>query len=97
MDRHLKPLVASIPSFVKDTNDFLHKLNNIGTLPHNAILVTIDVVGLYPHIPHNEGLEAIRHALDARDNQETRTTLIVDLSELVLRNNNFEFDGIHYQ
>jgi len=96
VDHHLKPLVASIPSYVKDTNDFLHKLNDIGTLPQNALLVTIDVVGLYPHIPHNEGLDAIRHALDGRENQETPTNLIVDLAELVLRNNNFEFDGKHY-
>ena len=57
VDHYLKPLVASIPSYVKDTNDFLHKLNDIGTLPQNALLVTIDVGGLYPHIPHNEGLD----------------------------------------
>ena len=96
VDHHLKPLVASIPSFVKDTNDFLHKLKDIGTLPQDAILVTIDVVGLYPHIPHNEGLDAIRNVLNGRENQETPTNLIVDLAELVLRNNNFEFDGKHY-
>ena len=34
------------------------------TLPEGAILVSLDVVGLYPHIPHAEGLEAIRHALN---------------------------------
>ena len=50
VDYHLKPLVASIPSFVKDTNDFLHKLADIDTLPEGAIMVSIDVVGLYPHI-----------------------------------------------
>lgn len=77
-------------------NDFLHKLTNIDSLPQNAILVTIDVVGLYPHIPHNKGLDAIRRALDKQDNQETPTDLIVDLAELVLRNNNFEFDGKHF-
>lgn len=53
------------------------------------------MVGLYPHIPHNEGLDAIR-ALNKQDNQETPTDLIVDLAELVLRNNNFEFDGKHF-
>ena len=52
VDYHLKPLVSTIPSVVKDTNDFLHKLTNIDTLPQNAILVTIDMVGLYPHIPY---------------------------------------------
>ena len=64
--------------------------------PEGAILVTIDVVGLYPHIPHNEGLEAIRKILNTRTNQDIPTDDIVDLAELVLKNNNFEFDGKHF-
>jgi len=64
VEHHLKPLVSSIPSFVKDTNDFLHKLRSRDTLPEGGILASLDVVGLYPHIPHAEGLEAIRHALN---------------------------------
>ena len=96
VDYHLKPLVTAIPSYVKDTNDFLKKLQDVGTLPENAILVTLDVVGLYPHIPHDEGLEAIREALDIRSNPEIPTDVIVDLTELVLKNNNFEFNRKHY-
>ena len=96
MDYHRKLLGASIPSFVKDTNDFLHKLADIDTLLEGTIMFSIDVVGLYPHIPHNEGLDAIRHASNGRQNQEIPTILIVDLAELVLKNNNFEFNGIQY-
>jgi len=36
------------------TNDFLRKIKSVN-LPSNAILATIDVVGLYPNIPHDEG------------------------------------------
>ena len=67
----------------------------MGTFPDGAILVTIDVVGLYPHIPHDEGLTAVRKALDNRCDAEIPTNDIVDLAELVLKNNNFEFDGKH--
>ena len=63
--------------------------------PEGAILVTFDEVGLYPHIPHNEGLEAIRKILNTRTNQEIPTDDIVNLAELVLKNSNFEFDGKH--
>ena len=54
VDRQLKPLVPQIPSYVKDTNDFLNKLKDMGRFPEGAILVTIDVVGqgrsfLYAH------------------------------------------------
>ena len=96
VDHHVKPLVSTIPSFVKDTNDFLHKLRSIDTFPEGATLVSLDLAGLYPHIPHVEGLEAMRQALDKREIHEVPTSLIVDLVELVLKNNNFEFNGNHY-
>ena len=38
----------------------------MGRIPEGAILCTVDVVGLYPSIPHGEDLEAIREALDRR-------------------------------
>ena len=38
--------------YIKDTGDFLNKIKNINAIPENAILVTADVVGLYPSIPH---------------------------------------------
>ena len=66
----------------------------MGRFPEGAILVvTIDVVSLYPRIPHNEGLEAIRKILNTMTNQEIPTDDIVDLAEFVLKSNNFEFDG----
>ena len=59
-------------------------------------MVSIDVVGLHSHKPHSEGLATIRHALRGRQNQEIPTSQIVDLVELVLKNNNSEFNGNHY-
>ena len=92
----MKPLVAAVPSDVTDTNDFLKKFRDISSLPSGAIMVTIDVVGLYPHIPHDKGLQSIREALNNRENLEIPTETIVDLAELVLKNNNFEFNEKHY-
>ena len=56
--------MPSIPSIIKDTMHFLQKLCNLGYIPETAIIHTIDVVGLYPHIPHEEGLEVLRLFLD---------------------------------
>ena len=69
LDYHLQPLAKKVRSYVKDTNDFLQKLASMEALLQDAILCTIDVVGLYPSIPHDEGLEALRTALDSRENQ----------------------------
>ena len=46
-------------SHIKDTDDFLEKLRAIGEIPKGAILVTADVVGFYPSIPHDEGLKVL--------------------------------------
>ena len=81
---------------MKDTNDFLRKLIELDCLTEDAILVTIDVVGLYPHIPHSEGLAAIKKALNKRVDQKIHTDDIVELAELVLTSNNFEFNEGHY-
>ena len=93
LDYHLQPLAKSVKSYIKDTNDFLKKLRDLPPLPEDAMLCTIDVVGLYPNIPHNEGLEAIKNALNTRQDQTISTESLVNLAECVLKNNVFEFDG----
>ena len=67
------------------------------------ILCTVDVVGLYPHIPHDEGIEAVKEALLTWDsNVENGRKLgdlkndLVEFTEIVLKNNNFEFDERHF-
>jgi hypothetical protein len=50
----------------------------------------MDVVGLYPHIPH-EGLEALKKASDKSD-AELPVDDLVSLAKVVLENNFFEFD-----
>ena len=103
VDYHLRPIVPNINSHIKDTNDFLRKLKNIDTVPEGAILCTVDVVGLYPHIPHDEGIEAVKEALLTWDsNVENGRKLgdlkndLVEFTEIVLKNNNFEFDERHF-
>ena len=102
VDHVLRPLIPEMGSYIKDTNDFLRKLGGLGRLPEGAILCTIDVVGLYPHIPHNEGLEAVKEALMAFEGSQGQhwegsfNEDIVAFTELVLKNNNFEFNDQHY-
>ena len=97
LDFHLQPLCKKVKSYIKDTNDFLCKLRNLPTLPDNAIFVTIDVVGLYPHIPNNEGLDALKKALDEREDKTISTESLIELSDIVLNNNFFEFNSHTYK
>ena len=43
-------------SYIKDSNDFIYKIRDLKDIPNDALLVTADVVGLYPSIPHEAGL-----------------------------------------
>ena len=90
LEYHLRSLSQKVKSFIKDTSDFLKKLNELRDLPDDFILCTIDVVGFYPNIPHKEGLEAIRKTLDKREDQTISTGSLILLAECVLKNNVFE-------
>ena len=49
------------------------------------------MVALYPHIPHGEGLEALREAFIKAEN-ELPVDELISLARVVLENNYFEFD-----
>ena len=83
----MQPLAQAVKSFIKHTNDFLNKLRSLPKLLDDIILCTVDVVALYPNIPHEEGLSALRKRLD---NPMEKYTLC-DLAEFVFKNNIFKF------
>ena len=51
-------------SYIRDSGDFIDKMKRIGKIPEGSFLVTADVVGLYPSIPHNEGISALKQKLE---------------------------------
>ena len=82
-------------SYVKDTGDFLDKLKTVGEIP--KILVTADMVGLYPSIPHDGGLEVLRKQYDKLKDKIVPIEDIIKKADFVLKNNLFEFDSKFYQ
>ena len=97
LDHHLKPNMQNGLSYIRDSQHFLEKIKTIGSVPENAILVTADVVGLYPNIPHQAGLKALKKALERRYIKKIPTEDLVRMAEFVLNNNIFEFNSRAYQ
>ena len=64
LDQQLKPIGMQVQSYIKDTNDFLKKRRYLPDLPQDSIICTIDVVGLYPSIPNEEGMRFLRYVLE---------------------------------
>ena len=56
-------------------------------------MVTADVMGLYPSIPHEAGLKSLEKALNNRTNKKVSTEHLVNMVKFVLMNNYFEFNG----
>ena len=63
LDHHLQPVMKEGKSCIKDIADFLDKLKDLGEIPEGAVLVTADVVGLCPSIPHTERLEVLSNSM----------------------------------
>ena len=73
IEHHLKPL---IPSYIKDTTHFLNTILQIpAPLPHNTVLVKIDITSLYTNIPNNEGIDTNQGTLHTTTLHGTTTTL----------------------
>ena len=63
-EKELNEFVIASSSYVRDTTDFLNKLNEVQEpLPENSIIFTMDVEKLYPSVPKIEGLKACEKAL----------------------------------
>ena len=96
VDEHLKEYVKELPSYVRDTSDFIQKVE---TFQHDSdyFLVTLDVTSLYTNIPNHEGITAVRRTLiekgyDGKISIQSLTQLLT----YVLHMNNFEFNNNTY-
>ena len=92
LEHHLQPIAQKVNSCIKDINHFLRKIKSLDQLPEGAILCTINAVGLYPNIPHEESLASLRKFLDARTEKKVTTETLLELAEIVLKNNIFQLN-----
>ena len=99
IDKILQPLVSTLPTYIKDTNDTLRLLESF-SLPNDCLerhIFTLDIVSLYTSIPHSDGLQALKHYLAKSDFDNLHIPTILRLAELVLTLNSFVFEDRHYQ
>ena len=96
VEHHLKEHANKHHSYLQDSPDFLgelEKLNEMQMIEDGDILVSIDVSGLYTNIPQWEGLDAAIEVLEERNDKTVPTEFILELLELVLKHNIFEFNN----
>ena len=92
VDFFLQSYLPTIPSFMKNTDDFIRRIRNIIDLPSDVLLETFDVLSLYPSIPHDFGLCALYDILFDRSLPTIVVNGIHNMTVLVLKKNAFEFN-----
>ena len=65
VDHYLQPHAKSLPSYIKDTSDFINRINETKDINKDTILVTLDDKSLYTNIPNHEGIEAVKSTLNS--------------------------------
>ena len=84
-------------SYIRDSSHLINILNNL-TMQCRMLLCTLDITSLYTNIPHNEGIQSIKEtlAIHRTPNNLPHNSYIIELLEVALTNNHFEFSGKHY-
>ena len=91
---YLQPLARKLPSFIKDTTDLVNRIeqiNNDGPFPGGTLLVSWDVVSMFPNIDNNLGLTAVKNALNARERKMPSTNCILEAVKICLECNHSVF------
>ena len=97
VDHWLIPNVKKSDSYIQDSTDMLKNIQkwneNFGPFPPETKLVTIDVVGLYTNIPHEDLVNAIKEDLNKNPlDGIPKTDLVLKATDHVLKNNVFTFE-----
>ena len=94
LDYFFKPLLPSIPSYLKDTNQLLATLKTLHLdQPENTLLVTMDINAMYPSIPQDEGIQTLLKYDQLLPFPKIVTTRLLNF---ILKENYFSFNQTIY-
>ena len=95
LERILNQLLEFVPAHLSSTEECVKELRNLGRLPDNCIVASMDVAALYTNIPINESIDAAMEMLEEhRQSVDMFSLAIPDvrrLLEFVLNSNYFVF------
>ena len=80
LDSQLKKVMQNEWSHIKDSNDFINKIKRLKNISDNTLIVTADVAGLYPSIPHEAGLRALEEVVGRREEKKISTEDLVKIT-----------------
>jgi len=88
----LQPLANKDPSYLKDTYDFISKIRDQEVDP-SWRLITADVESLYTNMHIDRIIQSVAEIFSEYPDLNRSDQGILELLELILRNNDFEFEA----
>ena len=95
LDYYLNPLSTLHNSYLKDTYDFISKIKSIST-QEPSLIFSMDVESLYTNIDSSMGLKAVKTLMDKHPDPLRPDQAILQLLDISLTRNDFEFNKKHY-
>ena len=101
LDYFLRKIVAQQWTYTQDTTSFINKIEKI-KLPNDCIMGSFDASSMYQNMEHHEIFEAINRAWTKIESSKfdiptpTKNEFL-NLLNIVLKNNEFEFNGKLYR
>ena len=100
LSKILKPLVGSTSYSVRNTQDFIHSIQDV-RLQDDECMVSYDVEALFTSVPVKPAIAIIQKKLEADKDLHLRTTMspkqIISLLEFCLTNTYFTYQGKFYE
>ncbi|XP_057680612.1 uncharacterized protein LOC130908814 isoform X3 [Corythoichthys intestinalis] len=95
IDAAINPLSQNHKSYIKDTYDFINKLELL-TVPETSFLFSIDITSLYTNIDTHLGLQAVAQIFRENPDRNRPDQALLKLLELSLTRNDFVFNDRFY-
>ena len=95
LKQFLTPLSTKHDSYIKNTYDFVDRIRN-QIVDKNCFLITGDVSALYTNMDHDRTINCVKEIFNKYPDGNRPDGLLIDLLNITLRNNDFQFNGKIY-
>lgn len=89
-------LNSSEGRYVKNSNDFVEKIKDV-RIGDDEIMVSFDIVSLYPNVPLPAAIESIVNWLRTTNTTESQQSVLADATRVCMYQNQFQFRNKFYK
>ena len=94
VDYHLQPVAKLVPTYIRDSEELMTKLKQLGRLDPRAKLFTTDAVSMYTNIDTDHALQQLKVAFDRLKDKlspDFPADLVLEALSIIMKNNVFQF------